>query len=144
MDLNNYTLACADDDIKDIEFTVTTLNCHAQSHSDDTSTPEHQRSGGSRLSIKKTGALGKAVKSKLTKTLYNSMDGVKPKTSLKLLETHVSEDLQDDRSPTSPSQAPTGSVGSTGQMSTSSSISSQCTTASADKGKKRSKLCALL
>ncbi|XP_059219754.1 cGMP-specific 3',5'-cyclic phosphodiesterase [Stomoxys calcitrans] len=133
--------ACTDEDIKDIEFTVTTLNCHQ--HSDDTSTPEHQR-GISRLSIKKTGALGKAVKSKLTKTLYNSMDGAKPKTSLKLLETHASEDL-DDKSPTSPSQPPGTAVGSTGHMSTSSSISSACTTNSAtDKNKKRSKLCALL
>ncbi|XP_075148817.1 phosphodiesterase 6 [Haematobia irritans] len=132
--------ACTDEDIKDIEFTVTTLNCHQ--HSDDTSTPEHQR-GISRLSMKKTGALGKAVKSKLTKTLYNSMDGAKPKTSLKLLETHASEDL-DDKSPTSPSQPP-GAVGSTGHMSTSSSISSACTTHSVtDKNKKRSKLCALL
>ncbi|XP_061393022.1 cGMP-specific 3',5'-cyclic phosphodiesterase [Musca vetustissima] len=133
--------ACNDEEIKDIEFTVTTLNCHQQ-HSDDTSTPEHQR-GISRLSIKKTGALGKAVKSKLTKTLYNSMDGSKPKTSLKLLETHASEDLE-DKSPTSPSQ-PTGPAGSTGQMSASSSISSSCTTNSiTDKNKKRSKLCALL
>uniref|UniRef100_A0A1I8MS12 Phosphodiesterase n=1 Tax=Musca domestica TaxID=7370 RepID=A0A1I8MS12_MUSDO len=133
--------ACNDEEIKDIEFTVTTLNCHQQ-HSDDTSTPEHQR-GISRLSMKKTGALGKAVKSKLTKTLYNSMDGSKPKTSLKLLETHASEDLE-DKSPTSPSQ-PTGPGGSTGQMSASSSISSSCTTNSmTDKNKKRSKLCALL
>ncbi|KAI8118322.1 5'-cyclic phosphodiesterase, cGMP-specific 3' [Lucilia cuprina] len=132
--------ACAEEDIKDIEFTVTTLNCHQQQHSDETSTPEHHR-GTSRLSMKKTGAIGKAVKSKLTKTLYNSMDGVKPKTSLKLLETHASEDL-DDKSPTSPSQPPSGS---TGQMSASSSISSSCTTTSAtDKNKKRSKLCALL
>ncbi|KAM7359224.1 phosphodiesterase 6 [Cochliomyia hominivorax] len=132
--------ACAEEDIRDIEFTVTTLNCHPQQHSDETSTPEHHR-GTSRLSMKKTGAIGKAVKSKLTKTLYNSMDGVKPKTSLKLLETHVSEDL-DDKSPTSPSQPPSGS---TGQMSASSSISSSCTTTSAtDKNKKRSKLCALL
>lgn len=132
-------IACADEDIKDIEFTVTTLNCHQQQHSDDTSTPEHHR-GISRLSMKKTGAIGKAVKSKLTKTLYNSMDGVKPKNSLKLLETHVSEDL-DDKSPTSPSQPPC----STGQISASSSISSSCTTTSAtDKNKKRSKLCALL
>lgn len=132
--------ACADEDIKDIEFTVTTLNCHQQQHSDETSTPEHHR-GSSRLSMKKTGAIGKAVKSKLTKTLYNSMDGVKPKSSLKLLETHASEDL-DDKSPTSPSQPPSGS---TGQMSASSSISSSCTTASVtDKNKKRSKLCALL
>lgn len=93
--------------------------------------------------MKKTGALGKAVKSKLTKTLYNSMDGAKPKTSLKLLETHGSEDL-DDKSPTSPSQPPSG-PGSTGHMSASSSISSSCTASSVtDKNKKRSKLCALL
>ncbi|XP_037950287.1 cGMP-specific 3',5'-cyclic phosphodiesterase [Teleopsis dalmanni] len=126
--------ACADEEIKDIEFTVTTLNCHQQQHSDDT-TPEHHR-GGSRLSIKKTGALGKVVRSKLTKSLYNSMDGVKPKTSLKLLESHVSEDLE-DKSPTSPSQAVAGS----GHMSTSSSTSSA---GIVDKTKKRSKLCALL
>ncbi|KAH8310282.1 hypothetical protein KR044_000444 [Drosophila immigrans] len=133
---------CADEEIKDIEFTVTTLNCNQQSQSqsqhggDDSHTPEHQRSG-SRLSIKKTGALGKVVRSKLSKTLYNSMDGSKPKTSLKLLESHVSEDA-DDKSPTSPSQPHAGSVG---RMSASSSTSSAGTV---DKTKKRSKLCALL
>lgn len=129
---------CADEEIKDIEFTVTTLNCNQQSQhgGDDSHTPEHQRSG-SRLSIKKTGALGKVVRSKLSKTLYNSMDGSKPKTSLKLLESHVSEDM-DDKSPTSPSQPNAGSVG---RMSASSSTSSAGTV---DKTKKRSKLCALL
>ncbi|XP_017100763.2 cGMP-specific 3',5'-cyclic phosphodiesterase isoform X2 [Drosophila bipectinata] len=145
--------ACADEEIKDIEFTVTTLNCNqsqqSQHGSEDSHTPEHQRSG-SRLSMKKTGALGKAVRSKLSKTLYNSMDGSKPKTSLKLLESHVSEDM-DDKSPTSPSQ-PQAS-GSMGRMSASSSTSSaggqgQCQMAAAgqaqDKSKKRSKLCALL
>lgn len=130
---------CADEEIKDIEFTVTTLNCNQQQSqhgTDDSQTPEHQRSG-SRLSIKKTGALGKAVRSKLSKTLYNSMDGSKPKTSLKLLESHVSEDM-DDKSPTSPSQPQAGSMG---RMSASSSTSSAGTV---DKTKKRSKLCALL
>lgn len=130
----SLTEDCRDEEIKDIEFTVTTLNCHQ--HSDDT-TPEHQR-GSSRLSMKKTGALGKAVRSKLTKTLYNSMDGVKPKSSIKLLESHTSEDL-DDKSPTSPSQQPAGMQH--GQMSASSSTSSA---GMSDKTKKRSKLCALL
>ncbi|XP_068157489.1 cGMP-specific 3',5'-cyclic phosphodiesterase isoform X2 [Drosophila tropicalis] len=129
---------CADEDIKDIEFTVQTLNCNQQSQETDAhTTPEHHRSG-SRLSMKKTGALGKAVRSKLSKTLYNSMDGSKPKTSLKLLESHVSEDM-DDKSPTSPSQPHGGSVG---RMSASSSTSSAGTVV--DKTKKRSKLCALL
>ncbi|XP_032305795.1 cGMP-specific 3',5'-cyclic phosphodiesterase isoform X2 [Drosophila ananassae] len=145
--------ACADEEIKDIEFTVTTLNCNqsqqSQHGSEDSHTPEHQRSG-SRLSMKKTGALGKAVRSKLSKTLYNSMDGSKPKTSLKLLESHVSEDM-DDKSPTSPSQPQ--AAGSMGRMSASSSTSSaggqgQCQVAAPgqaqDKSKKRSKLCALL
>ncbi|XP_041449504.1 cGMP-specific 3',5'-cyclic phosphodiesterase isoform X2 [Drosophila obscura] len=136
---------CADEEIKDIEFTVTTLNCNQQAQQnvagaggDDSHTPEHQRSG-SRLSMKKTGALGKAVRSKLSKTLYNSMDGSKPKTSLKLLESHVSEDM-DDKSPTSPSQPHAG--GSVGRMSASSSTSSAGTVV--DKSKKRSKLCSLL
>ncbi|XP_017486581.1 PREDICTED: cGMP-specific 3',5'-cyclic phosphodiesterase isoform X2 [Rhagoletis zephyria] len=131
---------CADEEIKDIEFTVTTLNCHPQQqHGDDASTPEHHR-GSTRLSIKKTGALGKAVRSKLTKTLYNSMDGVKQKSSFKLLDTHVSEDL-DDKSPTSPSQ-PTAA--GPGHISASSSTSSAGTVGTAEKSKKRSKLCSLL
>jgi len=129
--------ACADEEIKDIEFTVTTLNCNQQSQhgSEDSHTPEHHRSG-SRLSMKKTGALGKAVRSKLSSKLYNSMDGSKPKTSLKLLESHVSEDM-DDKSPTSPSQ-PQAS-GSMGRMSASSSTSSAGGQV-VDKSKKRSKL----
>ncbi|XP_036234287.2 cGMP-specific 3',5'-cyclic phosphodiesterase [Bactrocera oleae] len=131
---------CADEEIKDIEFTVTTLNCHPhQQHGDDTSTPEHHR-GSTRLSIKKTGALGKAVRSKLTKTLYNSMDGVKQKSSFKLLDSHVSEDL-DDKSPTSPSQP---MVAGPGHISASSSTSSAGTFSTTDKSKKRSKLCSLL
>ncbi|XP_011182613.2 cGMP-specific 3',5'-cyclic phosphodiesterase isoform X1 [Zeugodacus cucurbitae] len=131
---------CADEEIKDIEFTVTTLNCHPhQQHGDDASTPEHHR-GSTRLSIKKTGALGKAVRSKLTKTLYNSMDGVKQKSSFKLLDSHVSEDL-DDKSPTSPSQSV---VAGPGHISASSSTSSAGTVSTTDKSKKRSKLCSLL
>ncbi|XP_050325171.1 cGMP-specific 3',5'-cyclic phosphodiesterase [Bactrocera neohumeralis] len=131
---------CADEEIKDIEFTVTTLNCHPhQLHGDDASTPEHHR-GSTRLSIKKTGALGKAVRSKLTKTLYNSMDGVKQKSSFKLLDSHVSEDL-DDKSPTSPSQP---MVPGPGHISASSSTSSAGTVSTTDKSKKRSKLCSLL
>uniref|UniRef100_A0A1A9VY00 Uncharacterized protein n=1 Tax=Glossina austeni TaxID=7395 RepID=A0A1A9VY00_GLOAU len=86
-----------------------------------------------------------AVKSKLTKTLYTTMDGnVKPKTTLKLLETHVSED-SDEKSPTTPLQPPPGSTLQS-SMSTSSSVSSSGTTASTttEKNKKLSKLCALL
>ncbi|XP_067619163.1 cGMP-specific 3',5'-cyclic phosphodiesterase isoform X4 [Eurosta solidaginis] len=133
---------CADEEIKDIEFTVTTLNCQAQQqqHGDDASTPEHHRT---RLSMKKTGALGKAVRSKLTKTLYNSMDGVKQRSSFKLLDSHVSEDL-DDKSPTSPSQPTASSAGAPSQMSASSSTSSAGTLCTTDKSKKRSKLCSLL
>lgn len=63
-----------EENIKDIEFTVTTLNCQNQDLTEASSTPEHYRSLRF-SSFKKPGSLGKAVRSKLTKTLlYSSID----------------------------------------------------------------------
>ncbi|XP_055848135.1 cGMP-specific 3',5'-cyclic phosphodiesterase [Episyrphus balteatus] len=128
--------ACKEEEIKDIEFTVTTLNCqHASGgESNDTSTPEHR---GSRFSsMKKTGALGKVVRSKLSKTLYNSMDGAKPKTPLKPLLDIQPTDI------TSSKDSKLSSHDSTNADK--SPTSPQSSNQMPDKSKKRSKLCALL
>ncbi|XP_055375430.1 cGMP-specific 3',5'-cyclic phosphodiesterase isoform X2 [Condylostylus longicornis] len=61
--------ACKEEEIKDIEFTSVTLNCQ-HSQDGDPPTPEHHRSRFS--SIKKTTALGKAVRSKLSKSLHST------------------------------------------------------------------------
>lgn len=66
-------LCFAEENIKDIEFTVTTLNCQNQDTTESYHTPEHYRSLRF-SSFKKPGNLGKAVRSKLTKTLYSSID----------------------------------------------------------------------
>lgn len=139
--------ACREEEIKDIEFTVTTLNCqHASAgggggDSNDNSTPEHR---GSRFSsMKKTGALGKVVRSKLSKTLYNSMDGVKPKTPLKpLLDVQSTTDIFKDKD--SKLSTSTSHQDGSGTNLDRSPTSPQSSNTIPDKSKKRSKLCALL
>ncbi|XP_055921410.1 cGMP-specific 3',5'-cyclic phosphodiesterase isoform X2 [Eupeodes corollae] len=134
--------ACKEEEIKDIEFTVTTLNCqHASggSESNDTSTPEHR---GTRISIKKPGAFGKVVRSKLNKSLYNSMDGAKPKTPLKpLLDVETSKDSK--VSSHHHHHQDGGGLGG-GTNADKSPTSPQSSNQMPDKSKKRSKLCALL
>ncbi|XP_055587649.1 cGMP-specific 3',5'-cyclic phosphodiesterase isoform X2 [Uranotaenia lowii] len=57
--------------LADIEFTVTTLNCaHPEGEKTDT-TPVHERKPRF-SSLRKTGALGKAVRNKLSKSVYSS------------------------------------------------------------------------
>ncbi|XP_058464177.1 cGMP-specific 3',5'-cyclic phosphodiesterase isoform X3 [Malaya genurostris] len=57
--------------LDDIEFTVTTLNCATHPEEKTDTTPIHERKPRF-SSLRKTGALGKAVRSKLSKSVYNS------------------------------------------------------------------------
>ncbi|XP_065078537.1 cGMP-specific 3',5'-cyclic phosphodiesterase [Ochlerotatus camptorhynchus] len=60
--------------LADIEFTVTTLNCAHPEDKTDT-TPVHERKPRF-SSLRKTGALGKAVRNKLSKSVYNSQTAI--------------------------------------------------------------------
>lgn len=64
-------VACADE-VKGIEFTVTTLNC---SQDQNNVAPLEQRRKFS--SLRKTGALSKAVRSKISKSFYSNSSGSK-------------------------------------------------------------------
>lgn len=88
-----YTLACSDEDIKGIEFTVTTLNCQQQQQSTN-------EESNLRMSLKKSGSIRKAMKSKLSKTRYNSMDLIKNKSNPKSVESSSISDTMEDKSPT--------------------------------------------
>lgn len=61
--------------LADIEFTVTTLNCAAHPDDKTDTTPVHERKPRF-SSLRKTGALGKAVRNKLSKSVYNSQTGI--------------------------------------------------------------------
>jgi cGMP-specific 3',5'-cyclic phosphodiesterase, invertebrate len=63
-----FGIPANDDDIGDIEFTVTTLNCSHNNESAEHTTPPHERKRFS--SLRKTGALGKAVRQRLAKSMY--------------------------------------------------------------------------
>lgn len=58
-------LACAEE-VKGIEFTVTTLNCTQDQKN---TAPEHRKKFSS---LRKTGALSKAVRSKISKSFHNN------------------------------------------------------------------------
>ncbi|XP_055618671.1 cGMP-specific 3',5'-cyclic phosphodiesterase isoform X2 [Toxorhynchites rutilus septentrionalis] len=60
--------------LADIEFTVTTLNCAHPEEKTDT-TPVHERKPRF-SSLRKTGALGKAVRNKLSKSVYSSQTAI--------------------------------------------------------------------
>ncbi|XP_058813126.1 cGMP-specific 3',5'-cyclic phosphodiesterase isoform X2 [Topomyia yanbarensis] len=57
--------------LDDIEFTVTTLHCATHPEDKTDTTPIHERKPRF-SSLRKTGALGKAVRNKLSKSVYNS------------------------------------------------------------------------
>jgi cGMP-specific 3',5'-cyclic phosphodiesterase, invertebrate len=63
-----FRIPANDEDIGDIEFTVTTLNCTHNNESAEHTTPPHERKRFS--SLRKTGALGKAVRQRLSKSMY--------------------------------------------------------------------------
>lgn len=68
--MTNFVLAHAED-LTDIEFTLTTLNCPTKEHnSDATNQSEIRRTRFS--SLKKSSALSKVVRTKLSKTIHSS------------------------------------------------------------------------
>lgn len=117
--------------MKDIEFTVTTLNC-----AQDAGTPEHRRRFSS---LRKTGALSKAVRSKISKSFHNNSSD--NKRNDKTVITVVPLDDEKNNSDARETDANKLATKSSSTISTSTATSN---TAKVEKHKKRSKLCQLL
>ncbi|XP_055525606.1 cGMP-specific 3',5'-cyclic phosphodiesterase isoform X2 [Wyeomyia smithii] len=146
--------------LADIEFTVTTLNCAAHPEDKTETTPVHERKPRF-SSLRKTGALGKAVRNKLSKSVYNSQTTIgesigPPDRPLSIAtNTSLSSKSQDDEK-----QPPADSLIDNGtnqhqQTASSTNNGTSATTPSSDSQvikapstikpvKKRSKLCMLL
>lgn len=124
--------ACAEE-VKDIEFTVTTLNC-AQDQSE--KAPEHRRKFSS---LRKTGALSKAVRSKLSKSFYSnsSSNNINEKMSNISDSEKISESDSVDKF-----KQPNILTKSSKSISTTATATA--TPAKPEKYKKRSKICQLL
>lgn len=124
-------VACTEE-VKGIEFTVTTLNC-AQDQNN--AVPEQRRKFSS---LRKTGALSKAVRSKISKSFYsNSSSNKQDRSSAASAPASDSEKISD--------------IQFSGKEKTALCTESTTTTAVAtskaekvEKHKKRSKLCQLL
>ncbi|XP_039446570.1 cGMP-specific 3',5'-cyclic phosphodiesterase-like [Culex pipiens pallens] len=146
--------------LADIEFTVTTLNCAAPHPDDKTdTTPVHERKPRF-SSLRKTGALGKAVRNKLSKSVYNSQTGIAgqatERPSSGVTCSSISSKSQDEghlqfdgeASPVTPTAA--GSTTTTESVPAAVPVSPEQVTASKPPPsaikpvKKRSKLCMLL
>lgn len=117
--------------MKGIEFTVTTLNC-AQDQNN--AAPEHRRKFSS---LRKTGALSKAVRSKISKSFYSNSSSNKPEKMANIPSSDHEQinDIQISSREKVPLCAePTATV-ATGMTTKSDKP---------EKHKKRSKLCQLL
>lgn len=114
--------------MKDIEFTVTTLICPQ-----DLATPEHRRKFSS---LRKTGALSKAVRSKISKSFYNNSSDNKrnDKTVITVAP------LEDEKNNGEATETDANKLA----MTTKSATTTTSTATKTEKHKKRSKLCQLL
>lgn len=129
--------------VKDIEFTVTTLNCPAES-----GTPEQRRRFSS---LRKTGALSKAVRSKISKSFYNSSNSENKKNDRTVITVTPLDDEKINGNETTETDANKLAVGNksttsttTITMTTNVAGSISAAPSKVEKHKKRSKLCQLL
>lgn len=142
-----YVWAACAEEVKGIEFTVTTLNC-AQDQTV-AATPEHRRKFSS---LRKTGALSKAVRSKISKSFYNNSSSNKNKNDKAVITVAASEDEKN-----SGANATSTNVDiiekskqqitintKTASTPTATTTTTTTTITKAEKHKKRSKLCQLL
>lgn len=124
--------------MKGIEFTVTTLNC-AQDQNNVASNEQRRKFS----SLRKTGALSKAVRSKISKSFYSNSSSNKA-DKLANVQTSGDSDRNSDIQFSSKEKTPLCAEAATTAMI---EKSNQPPTAKADKPekhKKRSKLCQLL
>lgn len=124
-------LGCAEE-VKGIEFTVTTLNC-AQ---DQNVVPEQRRKFSS---LRKTGALSKAVRSKISKSFYSNSSSNKIDKATNV-QAATNSDKSSDVQLSSKEKATVNAPESTTNLATTPTSK----TDKPEKHKKRSKLCQLL
>lgn len=128
------SIACAEE-VKGIEFTVTTLNC-AQDQGNHAPEQRHRFS-----SMRKTGALSKVVRSKISKSFYHTTSSNNKNEKL----SHTNSCTENEKLKESES---IGKIKSTSNASKSNTQLTTTTTATTviagGKNKKRSKLCQLL
>lgn len=124
--INNFNIftACSDE-IKDIEFTVTTLNCTHNDQNEQVTPSHHDRHRFN--SLKKTGTLAKAVRIRLTKSLYHHHQSTE-----QLKEKQLAKERERGNQITEPTN--------NSEQNTSLALVEK----PAVKNKKRSKLCLLL
>lgn len=128
--------------MKGIEFTVTTLNCQHEV----ATTPEPRRRFSS---LRKTGALSKAVRSKISKSFYTIPSDNNKKNDKNVITVAATEDEKSKRPMADcDDNVDTKKMPMTTAKSASSLSTATTTTSNAkpdkEKRKKRSKLCQLL
>lgn len=139
-----FCFTAGSEGVKDIEFTVTTLNCPA-----DAGTPEQRRRFSS---LRKTGALSKAVRSKISKSFYNSSNSDSKKNDRTVITVTPLDDEKINGNETTETDANQLAMGrksattaTTITMTTNVGAGAATTaTGKVEKHKKRSKLCQLL
>lgn len=119
--------ACAEE-VKGIEFTVTTLNCTQDQHS--IASEQHRRKFSS---FRKTGALSKAVRSKISKSFYSNSNSNKIEKATNV-QTSTNSDKTNDIKDKSAANS----------MESAQNLATTPTNKKPEKHKKRSKLCQLL
>lgn len=150
--LSLFQTACSEE-VKGIEFTVTTLNCPQEQN-----TPEPRRKFSS---LRKTGGLSKVVRSKISKSFYNSnSDHNNKKNDKNVITVATSEDEKNNGSGMNATATTTAAITATGAtaaanatntITTTNTTTTSSTTPTtthtgnkSEKHKKRSKLCQLL
>lgn len=129
------------DEVKGIEFTVTTLNCQHEV----ATTPEPRRRFSS---LRKTGALSKAVRSKISKSFYTIPSENNKKNDKNVIAVAATDDEKSKRSTADSDdnidtkKMPLATTKSASSLSTATSASNA--KPEKEKRKKRSKLCQLL
>lgn len=137
-------VACADE-VKGIEFTVTTLNCTQDQNN--VAPLEHRRKFSS---LRKTGALSKAVRSKISKSFYSNSSGNKSEKSTSNAQattTSTASPAATNASVRSNDVQHSGKDKSTIKAESAMNLATAASTNKTDKPekhKKRSKLCQLL
>lgn len=126
-----FSVACADE-VKGIEFTVTTLNCTQDQNN---VAPNEQRRKFS--SLRKTGALSKAVRSKISKSFYSNSSSNKADKLANVQASSDSEKICDIQF-SSKEKTPLCTEATTATIEKTPPITKS------EKHKKRSKLCQLL
>lgn len=145
-----FTHAAHPEEIKDIEFTVTSLNC-ASHHSDSGNVSEASPRRRHRFSsLRKTGALSKVMRSRLSRSFYSHCDRKKTEAAAAQASmmrptqsAHLPDTLPEDQTNGHQTCLLSTTLG-TDDPSTSGTDQNVTSHATTEKHKKRTKLCVAL